>query len=153
MVSIGLNPYGIAYCNGLMAQGMPRANPRPNTLEQYITLAQQLGVSGIELDVRQLSHLDEMGLTQVRERLEAIGFFVVLSLCPPILEGLSRALLCAFAGSLLAHVGRLEGRQPVTKQNVSRVPRLLRVKLRRHERTALHRSNERRPMRAPCHLG
>lgn len=92
MVRLGLNPYGIAYCNGLMAQGTSRANPAPNSLDAYLALAQEAGVEGIELDLRQLAGLDDAGLQALGRRLAAIDYFVVLSVCPPILEQMPRAL-------------------------------------------------------------
>jgi 3-oxoisoapionate decarboxylase len=79
MISVGLNPYGIAYSNGLTGRGTPRANPNPLTLDGYIRLAEQIGSAGIEFHYEMLSPLSDSELSNLRDRLAAKRWFSVVS--------------------------------------------------------------------------
>jgi sugar phosphate isomerase/epimerase len=79
MLPIGLNPYGLAYALGIHAAGTPRANPRPMTLDQYVALARDLGMGGIELHAEDLFALPDDRLRELRGRFDEYGWWVVLA--------------------------------------------------------------------------
>ena len=79
MIPVGLNPYGIAYCNGIAGRGTARANPRPLGVEGYVRLAEEIGARGVEFHFEMLAGLGDGELSELRERLRAKGWFVVVS--------------------------------------------------------------------------
>ena len=79
MIPVGLNPYGIGYCNGITGRNTARANPRPLTLDGYINLAEQIGCAGIEFHFEMLSPLSDSELSALRDRLEEKRWFAVIS--------------------------------------------------------------------------
>src|SRR5688500_7310425 len=79
MIPVGLNPYGIAYCNGIAARNTARANPRPLTLDSYIDLAAHIGFARFDFNFETLSPLSDAELSALRDRLEEKGWFPVVS--------------------------------------------------------------------------
>ena len=79
MIAVGLNPYGIAYANGIAGRGTARANPKPLSVNEYVALAERIGATGIEFHYEMLTGLGESELSKLRERLTGKGWFVVVS--------------------------------------------------------------------------
>src|SRR5687767_189080 len=79
MIPVGLNPYGIAYCNGIAGRGTVRANPRPLGAEGYVRLAEEIGGRGVEFHFEMLTGMGEGELSKLRDRLRGKGWFAVVS--------------------------------------------------------------------------
>jgi sugar phosphate isomerase/epimerase len=79
MIPVGLNPYGIAYCNGIAGRNTNRANPRPLTLAGYINLAGEIGCGGIEFHFEMLTSPSDSELSALRDRLAEKRWFSVVS--------------------------------------------------------------------------
>jgi sugar phosphate isomerase/epimerase len=79
MLSIGLNPYGLAYILGIYAHNTPRANPHPWTISQYITFAESLQVQGIELHTPHLHPLPDDTLRQLHDHFANNNWWTVLA--------------------------------------------------------------------------
>ncbi|HYG77151.1 MAG TPA: sugar phosphate isomerase/epimerase [Planctomycetota bacterium] len=84
MLSIGVNPFGIAYTIGIVGAGTPRVNPQPLGVEGFISLAEEHSLKGVEVTPRMLAPLDDAGLERIRERLASHGMWVVLGEGPPL---------------------------------------------------------------------
>ena len=85
MLQPGLNPYGLNYLFGRQGRGTARANPDPRSLDDFITLAQELGAQTVELAEDWLTPLSGNQLGGLRDRVAALGMAPVLS------SGLHRA--------------------------------------------------------------
>jgi sugar phosphate isomerase/epimerase len=79
MLSVGLNPYGLAYTLGLQGRGTPRANPQGGGLEGFIAIAAELGARTLEIYEPWLAAMDEAALAALRDRLAALGMEPVVS--------------------------------------------------------------------------
>jgi sugar phosphate isomerase/epimerase len=79
MLSIGLNPYGLAYTLGIYGAGTPRANTTPWTVDQYAALAESLNVHGIELHAPHLYSLQDDQLGRFRDRFAQRQWWTVLA--------------------------------------------------------------------------
>ena len=79
MLTIGLNPYGLAYTLGIHAANTPRANPNPWTPDQYIAFAESLNVQGIELHAPHLHPIPDDHLRQLRDRINQNRWWTVLA--------------------------------------------------------------------------
>jgi len=80
-----LNPYGIAYALGLMAQGTGAPNPRSLSFGQFLDLAEQIGAAGVEIFTPMVEGMD---LRNLAERLR--GKTVVMS--QPLWSGIGRSV-------------------------------------------------------------
>ncbi|HZP19320.1 MAG TPA: TIM barrel protein [Bauldia sp.] len=79
MLSVGLNPYGIAYTLGLQARDTPRANPKPGGLEGFIAIAGELKAKTLEIFEPWLAEFDAAGLARLKSRLAELGMTPVVS--------------------------------------------------------------------------
>lgn len=79
MIAVGLNPYGIAYANGIAGRGTARANPNPLSLNEYVALAERIGSAGIEFHYEMLAGFGDSQLSGLRERLAEKRWFAVVS--------------------------------------------------------------------------
>jgi sugar phosphate isomerase/epimerase len=95
MLTIGLNPYGLAYTVGLQGLGTPRANPHPIGLEGFIRTAREINARCIELDWRWLFSMTDGELRALRERLSDVPRIVSYWLKQEPGETLDRAIECA----------------------------------------------------------
>jgi sugar phosphate isomerase/epimerase len=79
VLRIGLNPYGLTYTLGLQGLGTPRANPSPGGLFGFLTIADEIGVRSIELDLGMLMRLDGAAIAALRDRLMTHDITSVIS--------------------------------------------------------------------------
>jgi sugar phosphate isomerase/epimerase len=79
MLSIGLNPYGLAYTLGVYGAGTPRANPNPWPVGRYVDFAESLGVDGIELHAAHLHALADDEIRRLHDRFTADQWWTVLA--------------------------------------------------------------------------
>jgi sugar phosphate isomerase/epimerase len=79
MQPIGLNPYGLAYALGLQGANTPRANPKPMSLDDYISVTRSINAGGIELHAEHLFPLTDAQLVKLRADFDAAGWWVVLA--------------------------------------------------------------------------
>jgi sugar phosphate isomerase/epimerase len=79
VLSIGLNPYGLAYTLGIYGAGTTRANPSPWSVDQYVGLTQSLGVKGIELHSPHLHVLPDDALRRLRDAFERNRWWSILA--------------------------------------------------------------------------
>jgi len=95
MLSVGLNPYGLAYTVGLQGRGTPRANPRPIGMEGFIRIAREIVGSCIELDWRWLFAMNDAELRALGDQLWDLPRIVSYWLQHEPDETLERAIHCA----------------------------------------------------------
>lgn len=79
MRPIGLNPYGLAYALGIQGASTPRANPKPMTLDDYVSITRSINAGGIELHAEHLFPLTDAQLARLRAEFDAAGWWVVLA--------------------------------------------------------------------------
>ena len=79
MISVGLNPYGLAYTLGIQAANTPRANPKPWSIDQYVGFAESLKVHGIELHSPHLHSMADDQVRQLRDRFLDRKWWTVLA--------------------------------------------------------------------------
>ena len=95
MLTLGLNPYGLAYSVGLQGLGTPRANPRPIGLEGFVRIAREIGARCIELDWRWLFAMNDAELRALADRLSDVPRVVSYWLQHEPDETLDRAIQCS----------------------------------------------------------
>lgn len=105
MLSVGLNPYGLAYTVGLQGLGTPRANPHPTGLDGFLAVAREVRAQCIELDHRWLTPLSDDELTAIGGRLGAVPRITSFWLQHEPGETLDQAIRCT--GALGATLIRL----------------------------------------------
>jgi len=96
-LTVGLNPYGLAYTLGLQGAGTPRANPSPLGLDEFISLARAAGVRSIELDHRWLMPLTNAQLAALGESLRDLAVVTSFWLSHRPAETLEQAVRCTKA--------------------------------------------------------
>jgi len=79
MLTVGLNPYGIAYTLGLHGRDTPRANPNGGGLEGFIAVATELGARTLEIFEPWLAAMTEAELRAQKDRLAKLGMTPVVS--------------------------------------------------------------------------
>jgi sugar phosphate isomerase/epimerase len=79
MLSVGLNPFGLAYTLGLQGRGTPRANPRGTGLEGFIAIANELGAKTLEIWEPWIADMNEPELGKLKDRLASLGMTPVIS--------------------------------------------------------------------------
>ena len=79
MLTVGLNPYGIAYTLGLHGRDTPRANPNGGGLEGFIAVATELGARTLEIFEPWLAAMTEAELRALKDRLAKLGMTPVVS--------------------------------------------------------------------------
>jgi sugar phosphate isomerase/epimerase len=79
MFRIGLNPYGLSYTLGIFGKGTARAIPEPMPLCQYVELAIELDVCGVEIDGAMALAVSEAELSRVQQRIEERSLWCVLA--------------------------------------------------------------------------
>src|SRR5688572_22548807 len=94
LLTVGLNPYGLAYTVGLQGAGTPRANPSPVGLDGFIALAREAGVRSIELDHRWLIPLTDDQLRALGQSLRGVSVVSSFWLSHQPGETLKEAVRC-----------------------------------------------------------